>query len=67
MICHSFSYLAMLVLGEPRIALYASTWRLSCESLFNQDLHTARDIRAGGEILFDYGEAYWNIGGASAR
>lgn len=55
------SYPAMLVLGEPHIALYASTWRLSWRSLFNQDLHTARDIKAGGEILFDYGEAYWNV------
>ncbi|KAH9988149.1 hypothetical protein BJV77DRAFT_1023147 [Russula vinacea] len=31
-----------LVLGEPRIALYAT-----------------KEIKAGGEILFDYGENYW--------
>ena len=49
----------MLVLGEVRIALYASTFKLSRKSLFDKDLHAAREIRAGGEILFDYGENYW--------
>ena len=59
-----FSDLATLVHGEHRIALYASKLIRSClgrhyERLTRIRPLTARYIRAGEEILFDYGEAYW--------
>ncbi|KAF8488924.1 hypothetical protein F5888DRAFT_1909582 [Russula emetica] len=54
----------VLVHGEHHIALYASKSSRSCPGRYYQRLTgirplTARAIRAGEEILFDYGDAYW--------
>ena len=52
MCCHLFSDPAMLVLGEPRIALYSSMWTLSLKLSFSsRPAHSARYQGGWGDFV----------------